>query len=48
LKENINSKIDLEQNSIFRTVTIITVCISLPTLIAGVYEVNLENIPELE
>jgi magnesium transporter len=48
LKENINSKIDLEQNSIFRTVTIITVCISLPTLIAGVYKVNLENIPELE
>ena len=36
LKENINSKIDLEQNSIFRTLTIITVCISLPTLIAGI------------
>ena len=32
LKENLNSKIDLEQNKIFRTLTIITVCISLPTL----------------
>jgi len=48
LKENINSKIDLEQNSIFRTLTIITVCISLPTLIAGIYGMNFINIPELE
>ena len=48
LKENINSKIDLEQNSIFRTLTIITVCISLPTLIAGIYGMNFKNIPELE
>jgi len=48
LKENINSKIDLEQNSIFRTLTIITVCISLPTLIAGVYGMNFKSIPELE
>lgn len=48
LKENINSKIELEQNSIFRTLTIITVCISLPTLIAGVYGMNFKNIPELE
>ncbi len=47
LKENINSKIDLEQNNIFRTLTIITVCISLPTLIAGVYGMNFKNIPEL-
>ena len=47
LKENINSKIDLEQNSIFRTLTIITVCISLPTLIAGIYGMNFKNIPEL-
>jgi magnesium transporter len=31
LEDNINSKIDLEQNKIFRTLTIITVCISLPT-----------------
>ena len=48
LKENINSKIDLEQNSIFRTLTIITVCISLPTLIAGIYGMNFQNIPGLD
>ena len=48
LKENINSKIELEQNSIFRTLTIITVCISLPTLIAGIYGMNFKSIPELE
>lgn len=48
LKENLNSKIDLEQNKIFRTLTIITVCISLPTLIAGIYGMNFKNIPELE
>ena len=48
LKENINSKIELEQNKIFRTLTIITVCISLPTLIAGIYGMNFKNIPELE
>ena len=48
LKENINSKIDLEQNNIFRTLTIITVCISLPTLIAGIYGMNFRAIPELE
>ena len=47
LKENINSKIELEQNNIFRTLTIITVCISLPTLIAGIYGMNFINIPEL-
>ena len=48
LKENINSKIELEQNKIFRTLTIITVCISLPTLIAGIYGMNFKNIPELD
>ena len=48
LKENINSKIDLEQNNIFRTLTIITVCISLPTLIAGIYGMNFLNMPELD
>ena len=47
LKENINSKIELEQNNIFRTLTIITVCISLPTLIAGIYGMNFIHIPEL-
>jgi magnesium transporter len=48
LKENINSKIDLEQNKIFRSLTIITVCISLPMLIAGIYGMNFKKIPELE
>lgn len=47
LKENINSKIDLEQNRIFKTLTIITVCISLPTLIAAVYGMNFNQMPEL-
>jgi magnesium transporter len=48
LDDNINSKIDLEQNKIFRTLTIITVCISLPTLIAGIYGMNFKNMPELD
>lgn len=48
LKENINSKIDLEQNSIFKTLTLITVCVSLPTLIAGIYGMNFKNMPELD
>lgn len=47
LKENINSKIDLEQNRIFKTLTIITVCISLPTLIAAVYGMNFNQMPGL-
>ncbi len=48
LKDNINIKIDLEQNKIFRTLTVITVCISLPTLIAGIYGMNFKHMPELE
>jgi magnesium transporter len=48
LKENINSKIDLEQNHIFKILTIITVCVSLPTLVAGVFGMNFENMPELK
>lgn len=48
LKENISSKIDLEQNRIFKLLTIMTVCISLPTLIAGVYGMNFLNMPELK
>lgn len=47
LNGNINSKIELEQNNIFKTLTIITVCISLPTLIVGVYGMNFKNMPEL-
>ncbi|MFK7809255.1 MAG: CorA family divalent cation transporter [Saprospiraceae bacterium] len=48
LKENITAKIDLEQNKIFRILTVITVCISLPTLIAGIYGMNFKHMPELD
>lgn len=47
LKENVSSKIDLEQNHIFKMLTVVTVCISLPTLIAGIYGMNFINMPEL-
>ena len=47
LKTNINSKIELEQNKIFKTLTIITVCVSIPSLIAGIYGMNFKNMPEL-
>lgn len=47
LSSNISSKIDLEQNHIFKILTIITVCISLPTLIVGVYGMNFKYMPEL-
>jgi len=47
LKENISNKIDLEQNYIFKMLTVFTVCISLPTLIAGIYGMNFANMPEL-
>lgn len=47
LKENITSKIDLEQNKIFKTLTVITACISLPTLIAGVYGMNFKDLPAM-
>jgi magnesium transporter len=43
LEDNINSKIDLEQNKIFRTLTIMFVF--LPTLIAGIYGMNFKNMP---
>lgn len=48
LKENISSKIDLEQNHIFKMLTVVTVCVSLPTLIAGVYGMNFQEMPELK
>jgi magnesium transporter len=48
LSGNINSKIELEQNKIFKILTIITVCISLPTLIAGIYGMNFKHMPELK
>lgn len=48
LKENVSSKIDLEQNHIFKMLTVVTVCISLPTFIAGVYGMNFVEMPELK
>lgn len=48
LKENVSNKINLEQSHIFKMLTVFTVCISLPTLIAGVYGMNFENMPELK
>ena len=48
LKENISNKIDLEQNHIFKMLTVATVCISLPTLVAGVYGMNFKKMPILE
>lgn len=48
LKDYISTKIDLEQNRIFKTLTIITTCISLPMLVAGIYGMNFKNMPELD
>lgn len=48
LKEYLSNKIDLEQNKIFKTLTIVTVCISSPTLVAGIYGMNFKFMPELE
>lgn len=47
LKENISNKIELEQNKIFKLLTMVTFCISMPTLIAGVYGMNFQHMPEL-
>ena len=48
LKENISNKIELEQNRIFKLLTMITFCISMPTLIAGIYGMNFQHMPELK
>jgi magnesium transporter len=48
LKDYVSNKIDLEQNRIFKTLTIITLCISAPMLVAGIYGMNFKNMPELE
>lgn len=48
LRENVMIKINLEQNVVFKNLTIITVCIALPTLVAGVYGMNFEKMPELK
>lgn len=47
LKENISSKIELEQNQIIKFFTVVTVCIAPPTLIAGIYGMNFNIMPEL-
>lgn len=47
LKDHINNKIDFEQNRIFKILTVATICIALPTLVAGVYGMNFEGMPEL-
>ena len=47
LKENISNKIEIEQNHIFKTLTVITICVSLPTLVAGIYGMNFDYMPEL-
>ncbi len=47
LKENVGNKIDLEQNKIVKILTMVTLCIALPTLIAGVYGMNFDDMPEL-
>ncbi len=48
LKDNMNNKIDLEQNHIFKILTVITMCIALPTLVAGIYGMNFDIMPELK
>lgn len=48
LQDHINNKIDFEQNRIFKILTVATVCIALPTLVAGVYGMNFEIMPELK
>lgn len=48
LRENISNKINVEQSKVFKILTIITVCIAIPTFIAGVYGMNFAHMPELE
>ncbi len=47
LKENVSNKIDLEQNKVIKMLTMVTFCIALPTLIAGIYGMNFKYMPEL-
>ena len=48
LKENISNKIDLEQNRIFKILTMVTVCIALPTFIAAIYGMKFEVSPQFK
>ncbi len=47
LKENISNKIELEQNHIIKIFTVVTVCIAPTSLIAGIYGMNFNIMPEL-
>lgn len=47
LRDHINNKIDFEQNRIFKILTVATICIALPTFVAGVYGMNFDIMPEL-
>jgi magnesium transporter len=48
LSNHVTNKINLEQNHIVKILTVVTLCISLPTFIAGIYGMNFKDIPELE
>ncbi|GJM62988.1 CorA family divalent cation transporter [Persicobacter diffluens] len=48
LQDYVANRVDLEQNYIFKMLTVVTVCISLPTLVAGVYGMNFVHMPELK
>jgi len=48
LRDHINNKIDFEQNRIFKILTVATICIASPTLVAGIYGMNFEIMPELK
>ncbi|TPG33953.1 CorA family divalent cation transporter [Flavobacterium pectinovorum] len=48
VKDYVSTRIDLQQNRIFKTLTIITMCISLPMLVAGIYGMNFKYMPELD
>ena len=48
LKDYVSTKIDQEQNRIFKKLTIVAMCISLPMLVAGIYGMNFKYMPELE
>jgi magnesium transporter len=47
LKENVSNKIDLEQNRIFKILTMVTVCIALPSLIAAIFSMRFNVVPGL-
>ncbi|WP_442591950.1 CorA family divalent cation transporter [Pedobacter sp. AW31-3R] len=46
LKENVGNKIDLEQHKIFKRLSVVSVCISLPTFIAGLFGMNFQHMQD--